>query len=364
MDCIVAGAGVVGLAIARALARAGLEVLVLEAERGVGTHASARNSEVIHAGIYYAPHSLKARLCVAGRDRLYAWCEARGIAHRRIGKLIVAATQDEIPVLQDYRARALANGVDDLRWLTAGQVAGLEPQVQCAAALWSPSTGIVDGRAYLLALQADLEAAGGTVVVDARVEAVRRAPSGFEVEAAGERIACARFVNAAGLGAVALAHRIEGLDPARIPLAHFARGHYFSLQGRAPFRHLVYPVAGPAGLGIHVTVDLAGAVRFGPDVEWIDAVDYAFDASRAAPFAAAIRRYYPALDAARLQPAYTGVRAKIAGPGEPSADFVVQDAGSHGIAGLVNLFGIESPGLTASLALADEVLGRLGLQRR
>lgn len=362
VDCIVAGAGVVGLAVARELAMSGREVLVLEAQDAVGTQASSRNSEVLHAGIYYPRGSLKARLCVAGRGLLYAYCAARGIQHNRTGKIIVATEQAQVRDLERYKAQANANGVDDLAWLSSSQVLGFEPEVRCVCALYSPSTGIVDSRALLLALQADVEAAGGTVVLGTAVHAVRQAGAGFEVEAAGTRVVCRQFVNSAGLQASELARRIEGLPPERIPATYLARGHYFALQGRAPFRHLVYPVAEKAGLGIHVTLDLGGAARFGPDVQWIDTIDYRFDESRRAAFAAAIRRYYPALDESRLVPAYTGIRAKIAGPGEPPADFIVQGPGAHGIAGLVNLFGIESPGLTACLAIAQAVALALSAQ--
>jgi L-2-hydroxyglutarate oxidase LhgO len=358
---IVVGAGVVGLATARALALAGREVLVLDAGPVIGSETSSRNSEVIHAGIYYPTGSLKARLCVAGRERLYRFCAERGIRHRRTGKLIVATDQSEVHALEKYKAQATANGVDDLAWLTAGQVLGLEPEVRCVRALLSPSTGIIDSHEYMLALQADVEAGGGAVVLGTRVTGVRRAGGSFEVEVEGApAVRCAQLVNSAGLHACALARAIEGLAPAHVPPAHYAIGHYFTLQGKSPFSRLVYPVAEKAGLGIHVTLDLAGAARFGPDVKWIDGIDYAFDESRRAGFATAIRRYWPGLDEARLQPAYTGIRPKISGPGEPAADFVVQGPAVHGVDGLVNLFGIESPGLTASLAIGDAAVAALG----
>jgi len=353
---------VVGLAVARALALAGREVLVAEAESAIGTQTSSRNSEVIHAGIYYPTGSLKARLCVAGRKQLYAYCAARDIAHRRTGKLIVAATQAEIATLQAYKAQATANGVDDLAWLRPGEVAGIEPAIRCEGALFSPSTGIVDSHALMLALQADLEAAGGHVVVNTRVTGASGPGSagGFEVRTAdGTAIRCRALVNSAGLRAPELAARIGGLAPALVPAAHFAIGHYFSLQGASPFRHLVYPVAARGGLGIHVTLDLGGRARFGPDLAWIDGIDYRFDETRRAAFCAAIRRYYPALDDSRLQPAYTGIRPKIGGPDEAPADFLIQGEESHGLPGLVNLFGIESPGLTAALAIGDSVTMQL-----
>ncbi len=360
VDCVVVGAGVVGLAAARALALAGREVLVLDAGPVIGSQTSSRNSEVIHAGIYYAPGSLKARLCVPGRERLFAYCRERGIAHQRIGKLIVATQTAEMATLAKYKTQATANGVDDLAWLTPGEVAALEPEVSCAGALLSPSTGIINSHEYMLALQGDTEAAGGSVVLNTRVTAVRRHADGFQVDVDGTAaVACRCCVNSAGLQAPDLARHIEGMPPAAIPSAYFAVGHYFTLQGRSPFRRLVYPVAEKAGLGIHVTLDMVGVARFGPDVKWIDRVDYAFDESRRDDFARAIRRYYKGLDAARLQPAYTGIRPKIAGPGEPAADFVIQGEGVHRLAGLVNLFGIESPGLTASLAIADRVVALL-----
>jgi L-2-hydroxyglutarate oxidase LhgO len=359
-DALVIGAGVVGLAVGRALALRGLEVAVVEAAGAIGTGTSSRNSEVIHAGIYYPAGSLKARLCVAGRERLYDYLASRGIAHRRTGKRIVATVPDEVPLLERYLAQARANGVTDLCWQGPAEVAAAEPAIRCAAALLSPSTGILDTHGYLLALQADLERAGGTVVCNSPVQRIVPEGDRFLVETgAGEAVSCRLLVNAAGLGAWAVAKRIEGLPPAAVPPARFARGHYYSLRGPSPFRSLVYPVADSAGLGIHVTLDLAGQARFGPDVQWIDEVDYSFDESRREHFAAAIRRYWPDLDEGRLQPAYTGIRPKLAGPGEPAADFRISTAADHGIPGLVNLFGIESPGLTASLALADEVVARL-----
>ena len=360
VDCVVVGAGAVGFACARALARRGLQVLVAEAAGAIGTGASSRHSGVMHAGIYYPAGSLKARLCVAGRRELAAYLEARGIAWRRTGKFIIAATADEIPVLEEYLARGQANGVEGLQWFMPPAMARLEPAVHCVLALYSPETGIFDSHAYLRALQADLEAAGGSVALHSPVVRVTRAGGGFDLWLAGAdapAVRTSRLINAAGPGAVALARSIEGLAPAQLPRAYFARGRYYALGGPAPFTRLIYPVADGAGLGIHVTPDLAGQVRFGPDVEWIDGVDYRFDDGARAAFVAAIRRYYPGLDPDRLRPAYTGVRAKIAGPGEPAADFRVDGPGDHGIPGLVNLFGIESPGLTASLALGTLAAG-------
>jgi len=358
VDAVVIGAGVIGLAVGRALANRGLEVVVVEAAGAIGTETSSRNSEVIHAGIYYEPGSLKARLCVSGRQMLYRYCEAKGISHRRIGKLIVATTEADVPVLEKYLAQARANGVDDLVWIEQAEAARMEPHVRCLRALHSPSTGIIDSHEYLLALQGDLESMRGQVVLNSPVTRVRLRGGVFEISAgdtAATAIRCSRLVNAAGLHAQSLARSIEGLPAATVPRQHLARGHYYTLSGRSPFSRLVYPVAEAGGLGIHVTLDLAGTARFGPDVEWLTAVDYSFNVATREKFVAAIRRYHPELDQERLQPGYTGIRPKLSGPGEPAADFVIQREADHGIPGLVNLYGIESPGLTAALALADAV---------
>jgi L-2-hydroxyglutarate oxidase LhgO len=365
VDCIVIGAGVIGLAVARRLALAGLDTLAIEREATHGTQISGRNSEVIHAGIYYPPGSLKARLCVQGREQLYRYCDLRGVPHRRCGKLLVASDEAERAMLQRYLDTAQRNGVTDLEWRTAAQVAALEPAVRCFAALWSPSTGIVDSHALMQALLGDLEAAGGALVCHAEVTGVQVANDVHRVmvtqDGATTEIAAPLLVNAAGLDAQDVARRTGGLDQTTIPRRHLAKGHYFTLQGRAPFSHLVYPLASSAGLGIHVTLDLAGQARFGPDVEWVERIDYAPDASRRGAFAAAIRRYYPELDESRLQPGYTGIRPKLSGPEEPAADFLVQGPATHGCAGLVNLYGIESPGLTACLAIAEKVAATLGI---
>jgi L-2-hydroxyglutarate oxidase LhgO len=365
VDCIIVGGGVIGLAVARRIASVGLETLVLEREAVHGSHASSRNSEVIHAGLYYAPGSLKARLCVSGREQLYRYCDDRGVPYRRCGKLIVATSDGERGRLQDYLESARRNGVTDVAWRTAAEVATMEPAVHCTAALWSPSTGILDSHRLMQALLADLETRGGSLVGRAEVVGGRLARGAHRVlvqqGATAIELEARLLVNAAGLGAQVVASQLEGLDAATIPLRYLAKGHYFTLQGRSPFRHLVYPVAGSGGLGIHVTLDLAGSARFGPDVEWVADVDYAVDETRRAAFAAAIRRYYPDFDATRLQPGYTGIRPKITGPGEPAADFCIQGPERHGIEGLVNLYGIESPGLTAALAIADEVAARLGV---
>jgi L-2-hydroxyglutarate oxidase LhgO len=357
-DCVVAGAGAVGLAVARAFARGGREVLVLESAAAVGTGASSRNSEVIHAGIYYKTGSLKARLCVAGKGALYAYLAERDLAHRRLGKIIVAVTAEEIPALESYHAQAETNGVNDLQWLSAADVARLEAAVTGVCGLLSPSTGILDTHEYLLALQGDLEAAGGLVVLGTPVERATVTSRGFQVQCGGAEplaIDCDVFVNAAGLRAPDLAGRIDALPPAQVPTAYLAKGHYYALAGASPFSRLVYPLPERGGLGVHATLDMSGAARFGPDVTWVTAEDYSFDDSRRPDFIDAIRRYYPALDESRLQPGYTGIRPKLAGPAEGDADFVIQGPAVHGVPGLVNLFGIESPGMTASLAIGEHV---------
>ncbi len=359
VDSVVIGAGAVGLAVARALALAGREVVVAEAVDAIGTGTSSRNSEVIHAGIYYPTGSLKAQLCVAGKQALYAYCEKKALPYRRVGKLIVAVTEDELDTLSAYQAQAVKNGVNDLRPLSQAEVHEMEPSVRAVGGLFSPSTGILDSHSYMLALQGDLEDAGGMLAFNSPVDAVHCLEHGFEIVAGDTRVACRQLINAAGLDAPAVAARIDGLDPAMVPRAFLAKGHYYSLSGKAPFRHLVYPQAGGGGLGVHVTLDMAGGVRFGPDVRWIDELNYDFDDSHRDEFITAIRRYYPDLDSSALQPAYTGVRPKISGPGEAAADFVLQGPADHGLAGLVNLFGIESPGLTASLAIGDAVAALL-----
>jgi len=360
-DSVVVGAGVVGLAVARALALCGRAVVVLERERAVGTAVSSRNSGVIHAGLYYAPGSLKARLCVRGKALLYELCARRGVAHARCGKLIVATDEPEAALLDGYLSRGRANDAGEIVPLSRAQAVALEPEVRCTAALLSTSTGIIDVHELMQALAADIETQAGHIVLGCELARAEPAGSGFRVDLAndGGSFSCRELINAAGLEAPAVAARIAGLAPSRVPRARFARGRYYALRGPAPFRRLVYPVADAHSLGIHATLDLAGRVRFGPDVEWIDSVDYAFDASRTAQFAAAIRRYYPGLDAARLEPDYTGIRPKIYAPEEPAADFRIDGPAAHGMAGLVNLFGIESPGLTASLAIAELVAASL-----
>jgi L-2-hydroxyglutarate oxidase LhgO len=358
-DVAVIGAGVVGLAVARALARAGREVFVLEQERFVGFHTSSRNSEVIHAGLYYPPGSLKARFCVAGQRALYDYCAERGVPHRRTGKLIVATRDEEIPALQRILDNARASGVETLRWVDAAEIHALEPEVRAARGLFSPTTGIIDSHALMEALRGDAEAAGARLLLRTPVRSGRVEGGGVTLDLGGDEPAAVGFrlvVNSAGPWAQAVARGIEGFPASSVPVQRFARGHYFVLSGRTPFRHLVYPVPVPGGLGTHVTLDLAGRARFGPDVQWIDGVEYGFDESRAGAFYDSIRSYYPALADGALEPGYTGVRPKLSGPGEPPADFVVQGPADHGVPGLVNLYGIESPGLTAALPLAQRVV--------
>jgi len=359
VDAVVIGAGVVGLAVARALALAGREVLVLEAADAIGTEISSRNSEVIHAGLYYPPGSIKARTCVAGRDMLYRYAAARHVPHRRCGKLIIAVDPAEREALARLAEQGRASGVADLRLLDAADVAALEPDLACTAGLLSPSSGIIDSHALMLALQGDAENAGALFAFRAPVLGGHAGDAGITLEVGGAQpftLAARTVVNAAGLHAPGLARRIHGIRTGSIPQQYFAKGQYMTFAGRTPFAHLVYPVPVPGGLGIHLTLDLAGKARFGPDVEWVDAPDYEVDPGRIPAFEAAIRRYWPGLPGGALQPGYAGVRPKIAAPNAPAADFMIQGPAEHGLAGLINLFGIESPGLTASLALAQEVL--------
>lgn len=363
IDCVVVGAGVVGLAIARALALSGREVLVAEAAEGIGTGTSSRNSEVIHAGIYYPAGSLKAELCVRGKRMLYAYCAERGIPHRRLGKLIVATDAAQGAMLDDIARRARANGVDDLERLSGTQAIAMEPALQCTAALLSPSTGIVDSHALMLALQGDSENAGAQCVFHTPLlSGAVRPEGGFDLRFGGQdamTLSCATLINAAGLHAPTLARRVEGVPAASIPAEYLCKGSYFTLAGRAPFSRLIYPVPQHAGLGVHLTLDMGGQAKFGPDTEWINDEDYTLDPRRADVFYEAVRSYWPALPDGALAPGYTGIRPKISGPHEPAADFVIAGPGRHGVRGLVNLFGIESPGLTSSLAIAEHVLAAL-----
>jgi L-2-hydroxyglutarate oxidase LhgO len=354
VDCVVVGAGVVGLAAARALALAGSEVLVLDAAEGIGTETSSRNSEVIHAGIYYSAGSLMARACVEGKSMLYDYCRERGVPHARCGKLIVATTEEEAGKLEAIQGRAAANGVPDLVLLRREEAVAMEPALACTAALLSPSTGIIDSHAYMLSLQGDAENAGAVFAFHAPVVGGRVNSNTIEIEVGGAdplRLRCRTLVNSAGLHAPRLARGLEGLPEETVPGAWYAKGNYFSLTARNPFSHLIYPVPVPGGLGTHLTIDLGGQARFGPDVEWVDSVAYDVDPRRSEGFYAAIRRYWPDLPDRALAPGYSGIRPKTVPPGAPAQDFVIQGPMQHGIAGLINLFGIESPGLTASLAL-------------
>lgn len=358
VDCVVVGAGVVGLAVARCLAQAGLETIVAERFDAFGTQTSSRHSEVIHAGIYYPAGSLKARLCLRGRELLYAYCHDHGVEHRRCGKLIVATQSAQLAELERIAAAARRNGVDDLRAIGRGEALALEPELACEAALLSPSTGIIDSHAYMLSLLGEAESAGAALAVLSPVTALRPAAGGIEVCIADEPEPLLRarwIVNCAGLEAPDLARRIEGFPAQHVPRAWYAKGCYFTLAGRAPFSRLVYPVPEPGGLGVHLTLDLGGQARFGPDVEWVDSPDYSVDPARAARFYAAIRAYWPRLRDGQLAAGYAGIRPKIAGPGEPAADFRIDGPAVHGVPGIVNLFGIESPGLTSSLAIAEHV---------
>ncbi len=361
-DIIIIGAGVVGLAIARHFAQAGRDVLVLEAASAIGTGTSSRNSEVIHAGIYYPQNSLMARLCVQGRHALYAFCESHHVPHQRCGKLIVATNAEEDSKLESIRQRAAFNGVDDLHYLPAPEARALEPDLHCTGALMSPSTGILDSHAYMQALRGDAEDHGAAFAFHAPFLRASVIGGGFRVDVGGDAplsLRCTTLINAAGLEAPIAAAAIEGMPPALIPKRYFARGNYFSLAMRAPFRRLIYPVPVSGGLGVHLTLDMGGQAKFGPDVEWIEAIDYSVDPARAEKFYPAIRKYWPGLPDGALQPAYAGVRPKIVPPDIAAQDFVIQGPATHGLPGLVHLFGIESPGLTASLALADEVAASL-----
>lgn len=370
-DALVIGAGVVGLACARALAQAGLEVVIAEREAHFGTGVSSRNSEVIHAGLYNPPGSLKSRLCVRGARLLVDYCASRRIAHRLCGKLLVATRAADIPALQSLAARARDNGVAGLQWLTHAQASALEPELECQAALLSPASGIVDSHALMSSLLADAQAAGALLAVTSGMASAQRDGDGWRVATRtagldGEFALQARWIiNAAGLDAQAVAASIDGFPASAIPPRHLAKGHYFSLTGRSPFSRLIYPMPVDGGLGVHLTLDMAGQARFGPDVEWLtdersahlpgSQLDYAVDASRAPAFAGEIRRYWPRLADGALVPAYSGIRPKLSGPGGPWADFRIDGPAQHGCQGVVQLFGIESPGLTAAMDIAEEV---------
>ncbi len=367
VDALVIGAGVVGLAVARELAGAGHETLVLEAQPTIGQGVSSRNSEVIHAGLYYTPGSDKARLCVRGKALLYDLCESHGIAHRRCGKLVVANSEAEEAALRVLQVRAADNGVP-VQWLAGSEARAMEPALQCTAALWSPTTGIVDSHGLMLALQGDLERRGGLLAAASAVDSARLDPAGRQHVvrlADGSELGTRLIVNAASLHACQLARRFEGLSPAHVPVPTYAKGNYYSLTGKAPFTRLVYPAPADAWLGVHLTLDLAGQARFGPDLQWLetdkpDAIDYAVDPRRAEGFYSEVRRYWPGLPDGALVPSYSGVRPKIHAPTEPAPDFRIDGPARHGVPGLVNLFGIESPGLTSAMAIGEHVVSLVG----
>ncbi len=360
-DCLIIGAGVIGLACASRLARSGQRVLVVEEERWIGSHTSSRNSEVIHAGIYYAPGSLKARLCVEGRDLLYRWCADHHVEHRRIGKLLVAVNSDEITALDTLQKNAQQSGVDSLQEVGAAQLRQMEPAVSGVAALLSMDTGIIDSHGYLQSLLGDAQRHGADLALETRVERLQHNGQVWivEGESCGEpfSVDVQRVINAAGLFSSQLASRIDGLEVGHVPITQWCRGRYFSYSGTSPFTRLIYPMpeVNTAGLGVHATIDMGGQVRFGPDVAWTDCIDYQVEESLKSAFSVAIQRYFPGLDPQRLTPGYCGIRPKLSRPGEPAEDFLMQGPQTHGLPGLVNLYGIESPGLTASLAIANHV---------
>ena len=360
VQCIVVGAGVVGLAVARALASRGREVVVLESESHIGTGVSSRNSGVIHAGIYYEKDSLKARACVQGKHALYRFCEEHGVSHARTGKLIVATDPAQLPALKQLQERARGNGVDDLEFLTPAQVKKMEPVVRCSGALLSPSTGIVDAHEYMLELQGDAERYRVVVALGVGFVGASARADGLYVEAGGAEsmiLACEMLVNCAGLGAQTVAGSIDGLGADTIPELYPAKGNYFQLTGPCPFHRLIYPMPDAAWLGVHVGLDLAGRCKFGPDLHWVDALDYDVNETQEKEFYASIRRYWPELPQGSLAPDYTGIRPKIYAKGQPARDFYIQCADEHGVAGLIKLYGIESPGLTSALALGEYVAG-------
>jgi L-2-hydroxyglutarate oxidase LhgO len=365
VDALVIGGGAVGLAVARALAQSGRETIVAEARNGIGQGVSSRNSEVIHAGLYYPTGSLKARLCVRGKELLYALCASHGVDHRRCGKLTVANSDAEVKALRVLQQRAGANGVP-VEWLEGPQAIALEPALRCQAALLSPSTGVVDSHGFMLALQGDLERAGGMLALESAVVSATLSSSGPHVVrlADGSELEAGILVNSAALHACSLARRFVGLAPRFVPREHFAKGNYYALAAKAPFTHLIYPAPADAWLGVHLTLDLGGQAKFGPDIEWLDVqtpeeIDYVVDPRRADGFYAEVRRYWPGLPDGSLSPSYSGVRPKIHGPGEPAPDFRIDGPALHGVPGLVNLFGIESPGLTSAMAIAEVVVEML-----
>jgi L-2-hydroxyglutarate oxidase LhgO len=369
-DAVVIGAGVVGLAVARALALAGREVIVLEAADAIGTGTSSRNSEVIHAGIYYPQGSLKARLCLEGSRRLFDYCATRNVGHRRCGKLIVATDAAQMTALEGLRVKSHANGAAEVHWIEAAEAKAMEPALSCVGALHSPMTGIIDSHGLMLAYQGEAEAKGAMIAFNAPVISGAVEEGGILLNVGGAspmRLKCRIVVNSAGLSAPMLARRIAGLPAESVPASYYCKGNYFTLAGRSPFSRLIYPAPEVAGLGVHLTLDMAGQAKFGPDVEWLDVkdgepLDYVVDPRRGDGFYAAIRTYWPGLPDGALQPGYSGIRPKVQSPTDKAAaDFIVQGPADHGVAGLVNLYGIESPGLTSSLPIADLVAAKLGL---
>jgi len=363
VDCVVIGAGVVGLAVARALALAGREVIILESADMIGTETSSRNSEVIHAGIYYQVGSLKARFCIEGKNKLYEFCAEHGVPHRRCGKIIVATDESQVPAMHEIKERSAKCGVMDLEFLTAEDAKAMEPELFCHAALWSPSTGIIDTHTLMLELQGEAEANGAMTAFLSPVEGGTITDDGIVLEVGGEmpmRLRCCEVINSAGIHAPALAGTLEGMPADKVPTTYLTKGNYYALTGKTPFSRLVYPAPTTQFLGVHITIDIGGQARFGPDVEHIDEMNYDVDPRRSDGFYEAVRRYWPGLKDGALHPSYSGIRPRITPPGEPLCDFVVQGPGEHGISGLVNLFGIESPGLTSSMAIADYVVEMLG----
>ena len=363
VDCVVIGAGVVGLAVARALALAGREVIILESADMIGTETSSRNSEVIHAGIYYPVGSLKARFCIEGKNKLYEFCAEHGVPHRRCGKIIVATDESQVPAMHEIKERSAKCGVTDLEFLTAEDAKAMEPELFCHAALWSPSTGIIDTHALMLELQGEAEANGAMTAFLSPVEGGTITDDGIVLEVGGEmpmRLRCREVINSAGIHAPALAGTLEGMPADKVPTTYLTKGNYYALTGKTPFSRLVYPAPTTQFLGVHITIDIGGQARFGPDVEHTDEMNYDVDPRRSDGFYEAVRRYWPGLKDGALHPSYSGIRPRITPPGQPLCDFVVQGPGEHGISGLVNLFGIESPGLTSSMAVADYVVEMLG----
>ncbi|MDO6693040.1 NAD(P)/FAD-dependent oxidoreductase [Aliiglaciecola sp. 3_MG-2023] len=367
VECIVVGAGVVGLAVARQMAQKGVETIVIESQSQIGTGISSRNSEVIHGGIYYPPNSLKARLCVQGNKMLYAYCDERNINHKRCGKLIVATSESQLQKLTEIKNNAVANSVLDLEFYSKQKVLTLEPELACYGALFSPSTGIIDSHGLMLNLQGDLESAGGAVALGAELRSVDCTKSAFLLDIGGTqniKVNTKYLINCAGLHAQHIAKRFHGLPQNSVPQIHYAKGNYYALSGKAPFSHLIYPIPESAGLGVHSTLDLGNSVRFGPDVEWVNELDYSVDPSRADAFYHQIRKYWPNLKDDSLEPSYAGIRPKLHAKGEEAKDFMIQTESEHGIAGLINLYGIESPGLTASMAIGAMVVEKLLAKKR